>query len=245
MVVITHYQRLLDYIVPDRVHVLLDGRIARSGGKELALELEKSGYAAFGAPAQARRLRAAAMTGQTILPADGYEALFAAALPHLPGAPPRAAARVARGEFRALPGARLPGAEGRGLEIHLGPAARARAVRAAGARPRSSARRWRLTCCRSGARCAWCSSTARSRRTCRTICLPLRSGAVQSLGAALDAGSAEPALAGLEERLGARLQRVERRARGRWRPDPPRRAARACRARSSCCSSASARTGRR
>jgi Fe-S cluster assembly ATP-binding protein len=53
IVVITHYQRLLDYIVPDRVHVLLEGRIARSGGKELALELEKSGYAAFGAPAQA------------------------------------------------------------------------------------------------------------------------------------------------------------------------------------------------
>jgi Fe-S cluster assembly ATP-binding protein len=53
MVVITHYQRLLDYIVPDRVHVLLDGRIVRSGGKELALELDKSGDAAFGAPAQA------------------------------------------------------------------------------------------------------------------------------------------------------------------------------------------------
>jgi Fe-S cluster assembly ATP-binding protein len=48
IVVITHYQRLLDYIVPDRVHVLLDGRIARSGGPELALELEESGYGAFG-----------------------------------------------------------------------------------------------------------------------------------------------------------------------------------------------------
>ena len=47
IVVITHYQRLLDYIVPDRVHVLLDGRIARSGGKELAQELERQGYAAF------------------------------------------------------------------------------------------------------------------------------------------------------------------------------------------------------
>jgi Fe-S cluster assembly ATP-binding protein len=47
MVVITHYQRLLDYIVPDIVHIMLDGRIVRSGGKELALELEKSGYAAF------------------------------------------------------------------------------------------------------------------------------------------------------------------------------------------------------
>ena len=55
MVVITHYQRLLDYIVPDKVHVMLNGRIVRSGGKELALELEKSGYAGFegGAVAQA------------------------------------------------------------------------------------------------------------------------------------------------------------------------------------------------
>jgi Fe-S cluster assembly ATP-binding protein len=43
-VVITHYQRLLNYIVPDRVHVLYDGRIVRSGGKELALELEEKGY---------------------------------------------------------------------------------------------------------------------------------------------------------------------------------------------------------
>jgi Fe-S cluster assembly ATP-binding protein len=44
-VVITHYQRLLNYIVPDRVHVLVDGRIVESGGKELALELEEKGYA--------------------------------------------------------------------------------------------------------------------------------------------------------------------------------------------------------
>jgi Fe-S cluster assembly ATP-binding protein len=44
IVVVTHYQRLLNYIVPDRVHVLTDGRIARSGGKELALELENKGY---------------------------------------------------------------------------------------------------------------------------------------------------------------------------------------------------------
>ncbi len=43
-IVITHYQRLLDYIVPDYVHVLVDGRIAKSGGKELALELESKGY---------------------------------------------------------------------------------------------------------------------------------------------------------------------------------------------------------
>ncbi|MFQ5413781.1 MAG: Fe-S cluster assembly ATPase SufC [Phycisphaerae bacterium] len=44
IVVITHYQRLLNYIVPDHVHVLLDGRIVKSGGKELALELEERGY---------------------------------------------------------------------------------------------------------------------------------------------------------------------------------------------------------
>jgi Fe-S cluster assembly ATP-binding protein len=44
-IVVTHYQRLLDYIVPDYVHVLVDGRIVKSGGKELALELEKKGYA--------------------------------------------------------------------------------------------------------------------------------------------------------------------------------------------------------
>ncbi|MEZ5591525.1 MAG: Fe-S cluster assembly ATPase SufC [Gammaproteobacteria bacterium] len=45
--VITHYQRLLDYIVPDVVHVLVDGRIVRSGGKELAMELEEQGYALY------------------------------------------------------------------------------------------------------------------------------------------------------------------------------------------------------
>jgi Fe-S cluster assembly ATP-binding protein len=47
MIVITHYQRLLDYIVPDIVHVLAAGRIVRTGGKELALELEATGYAQY------------------------------------------------------------------------------------------------------------------------------------------------------------------------------------------------------
>ena len=46
---ITHYQRLLDYVVPDKVHVLAHGRIVKTGGKELALELEEKGYAAFDA----------------------------------------------------------------------------------------------------------------------------------------------------------------------------------------------------
>ena len=48
MILITHYQRLLDHIIPDFVHVLVDGRFVASGGKELALELEEGGYAKFG-----------------------------------------------------------------------------------------------------------------------------------------------------------------------------------------------------
>ena len=51
MLVVTHYQRLLNYIVPDFVHVLVDGRIVRSGGKELALELEEQGYVGIEAEA--------------------------------------------------------------------------------------------------------------------------------------------------------------------------------------------------
>ena len=43
-IIITHYQRLLDYIVPDFVHVLIDGKIVKSGDKNLALELEEKGY---------------------------------------------------------------------------------------------------------------------------------------------------------------------------------------------------------
>ena len=47
MLVITHYQRLLNYIVPDKVHVMTDGKIVKTGGKELAVELEESGYAEY------------------------------------------------------------------------------------------------------------------------------------------------------------------------------------------------------
>jgi len=51
-IVVTHYQRLLNYIVPDFVHVLVDGRIVRSGGPELALELEEKGYGSMDLAAQ-------------------------------------------------------------------------------------------------------------------------------------------------------------------------------------------------
>ena len=54
-VVVTHYQRLLDYIVPDFVHVLMNGKIVRSGGPELALELEDTGYATLESEVASRR----------------------------------------------------------------------------------------------------------------------------------------------------------------------------------------------
>jgi Fe-S cluster assembly ATP-binding protein len=57
MLVVTHYQRLLNYIVPDYVHVLTDGRIVRSGGRELALELEEKGYGWIEAAAPMPALR--------------------------------------------------------------------------------------------------------------------------------------------------------------------------------------------
>jgi len=50
MIVITHYQRLLNHIIPDKVHVLSAGKVVRSGGKELAIELEESGYAEYEEP---------------------------------------------------------------------------------------------------------------------------------------------------------------------------------------------------
>jgi len=53
MIVITHYQRLLEYVVPDYVHVMADGQVVRSGGKGLALELEEKGYSGVGDKAEA------------------------------------------------------------------------------------------------------------------------------------------------------------------------------------------------
>lgn len=53
VLMVTHYQRILDHVQPDQVHVFIDGRVARSGGPEQALELEEHGYEGFGAPASA------------------------------------------------------------------------------------------------------------------------------------------------------------------------------------------------
>jgi Fe-S cluster assembly ATP-binding protein len=63
MIVVTHYQRLLNYIVPDFVHVLVDGRIVRSGGKDMAFELEEKGYAWLEAEAGSTATAAAPAIG--------------------------------------------------------------------------------------------------------------------------------------------------------------------------------------
>ncbi len=74
MLVVTHYQRLLNYIVPDFVHVLVDGKIVRSGGAELALELEENGYGSI--EAESGRLRRFRRNGEIVTTAiqniEGY-----------------------------------------------------------------------------------------------------------------------------------------------------------------------------
>src|ERR671937_808494 len=62
-IVVTHYQRLLNYIIPDRVHVLVAGRLVKSGGKELALELEEKGYDWVTGPQRTRVAADAASDG--------------------------------------------------------------------------------------------------------------------------------------------------------------------------------------
>jgi Fe-S cluster assembly ATP-binding protein len=106
--VITHYQRLLDYIVPDRVHVLIGGRIVKSGGPELAKELEAQGYA----PSRPRHddCRADRRRGlpRALRGAEGPPARRPQALAQ------RAASRCRR----ALRGTRLPHAPRRAVEVH-------------------------------------------------------------------------------------------------------------------------------
>ena len=106
--VITHYQRLLNYIVPDRVHVLLDGRIVRSGGRELALELE----------VRLRRVRARSRAGGGLTMATTARRSIARARPIRRCSGPRCRSCPARAmpasggcakRLRALHGARAAG----------------------------------------------------------------------------------------------------------------------------------------
>ena len=132
MLVITHYQRLLDYIVPDVVHVLAGGRIVELGGKELALELEEKGYGWVERGGRAelaeRRTRwplaPAALRGANAALAD------------------RARSRAARERARALRGARASRTRGRGVALHERRAAGAgvRAGERPGARPAPTSR---------------------------------------------------------------------------------------------------------
>ena len=161
VVVITHYQRLLNYLVPDFVHVLADGRIVKSGDKQLARELEEKGYAAFEAPA--RRLtphddhvRRSTATSDNFRRLDGGGPATVAALRER-GARPlhrRSASRPPRWRTGSTPTwRRSPRSTFRLRRRRRRTAPAALAARARLARRPSS----------------WCSSTAASRRRCRSI----------------------------------------------------------------------------
>ena len=114
-IVVTHYQRLLNYIVPDYVHVLSNGRIAMSGGKELALELEAKGYewVEAASPAGAGR-RAAGERGRPAGPRDPVERR------HCRRGRGALAGAGAPGRGRPVRGRRVPGQPGRRVALHPG-----------------------------------------------------------------------------------------------------------------------------
>ena len=129
-IVITHYQRLLDYIVPDVVHVLSKGRIVKTGGKELALELEARGYAEYqedGCASDERRSRPSIKTAA--------ETALAQAFAQARGAAARRwrDRRAARGGLRRIRQGRPAASPRRGLEIHRSARADARGQAARGA----------------------------------------------------------------------------------------------------------------
>ena len=160
IIVVTHYQRLLDYIVPDFVHVLSGGRIVKSGGKELALELEEKGYGWI-EPRAGRR--------QNRHDTAGREASTVA----------RDARRAAARRSALAPGP----ARSRGVALRRARVSRRCATRSGGSRtsrrsrrPSSSSRRRpdrargaRRRSCTPTRRSASWSSTAASRRSCRGL----------------------------------------------------------------------------
>ena len=170
----THYQRLLDYIVPDYVHVLSGGRIVKSGGKELALELEGKGYGWIEARSRWEHDRDDAGGRQASAVAGGARGA-AAGRPALAAGPPR------RGGV-ALRRARVPDGARRGLAVHQ--------RRADRRRPSSGrARAGQADSPTSSTRCLYADAPlpARDRQrpllagavracaTCRTACAPARS----------------------------------------------------------------------
>ena len=113
--VITHYQRLLNHIVPDSVHVMANGRIVRSGGPELALELEANGYAEY-----RRRRPSEPMAAELTVIRTPAETGADPALPGREGIAARATARrcAARRRLRPLRRARPAAPAGRGVQVH-------------------------------------------------------------------------------------------------------------------------------
>ena len=112
-IVVTHYQRLLNYIVPDFVHVLANGRIVKSGGKELALELEEKGYDWVIEPAEPPAWRVSAWHDAALPRA--YDAAFDERARTAPApAPVQRAPRA----IDAVRGARISDDEERGLALH-------------------------------------------------------------------------------------------------------------------------------
>ena len=160
IIVVTHYQRLLDYIVPDYVHVLSGGRIVKSGGKELALELEAKGYGWIETGAsRSERDRDDAGRGKASALAGALERARRAA---------RAGCRTCATAARvALRRARLPDRARRGVALHERRADRRRRVPSGAGR--DGRRGGRSTACptRAPLRCGWSSSTAGSPPSCR------------------------------------------------------------------------------
>ena len=134
MIVITHHQRLLDFIVPDRVHVMADGRIVRSGGKDVALDLEAHGYSDTGArhPRRGWRhhdLADVRATGSFRRDPHGRPTPVPIRAPGRRCRPGVADPGAAGGGRLGHP-AGIPDAQGRRLEIHAFGAAAGRPVRA-------------------------------------------------------------------------------------------------------------------
>ena len=121
---LTHYQRLLVLIVPDRVHVLSDGRIARSGGPELALDLERSPATPNSAARRPKGSHLNGFAGPTI-PHQGRAGLLSTPLhkveKELPGAGNAWAAGLRRKAIQTFGSPRSAASPHRGLEIHRPP----------------------------------------------------------------------------------------------------------------------------
>ena len=225
-IVVTHYQRLLEYIVPDHVHVLSEGRIVKSGGRELALELEAKGYVWLEGAAGG----SAPVSGHRDRPIDWVRSRPARASAR---ARPSGWPRTAPTALDALRGRRLPDHPARGVAVHQRRADRRHGLRAGPARGATAP-----TTIVSAARAArqrrprpW-SSTAASTSSCRprrcrwassSTGWPAASSTRTSTAPAIAHGPRRrrPAVCGAQRRVPrGRRPRGDSRGRGADRADP-------------------------